>query len=150
MNQNKNTEIYTEVKEIFTNYLKSRNYRKTQGRYDILREIYSFKEHFDVDTLFVSIMNKMYHISRATIYNTIELLLDCGLIVKHSFGYKAGTYEKSYGGQLHDHLICLDTQEVIEFNDERVKKIVESIGNKHDYDITHYSFTLYGQPKSKR
>jgi len=147
MNQGKDFGRFEEIKSIFTNYIESRGSRKTQGRYDILREIYSLDEHFDVDTLYITLKNKNYHISRATIYNTIELLLDCGLIVKHSFGYKAGTYEKSYGGKQHDHLIRLDTQEVIEFEDERLKDIAQSIGDKYNYDVTHYSFTIYGKPK---
>ncbi|MFC2114291.1 Fur family transcriptional regulator [Bacteroidota bacterium] len=140
-------DLFEEVKTIFTNYLKVHDYRKTQGRYDILYEIYSIDEHFEVETLYLTLKNKNYHISRATIYNTIDLLLDCGLIVKHSFGTKAGSYEKAYGSKQHDHLINLENQIVIEFRDERVQDIVNSIGELHNFDITHYSFTVYGTPK---
>ncbi|MBC8344352.1 MAG: transcriptional repressor [Bacteroidetes bacterium] len=142
-------DLFAEVKGIFTNYLKVHDYRKTQGRYDILYEIYTIDEHFEVETLYLTLKNKNYHISRATIYNTIDLLLDCGLIVKHSFGMKAGSYEKAYGSQQHDHLINLETRSVIEFRDERLQDIVNSIGEQYDYDVTHYSFTLYGKPKEK-
>jgi Fur family ferric uptake transcriptional regulator len=137
-------DIYNEVKSIFTNYLKNQNYRKTQGRYDILFEIYSIDDHFEVETLYLILKNKNYHISRATIYNTIDLLLECGLIVKHSFGNKAGSYEKAYGSKKHDHIINIETQEVIEFHDDQIDLIVQSIGEQYGIDVSHYSFTIYG------
>lgn len=142
-------EIYAEVKEIFTNYLALKNYRRTQGRYDILYEIYSFSEHFEVETLYLTLKKKNYHISRATIYNTVELLLECGLIVRHSFGKKAGSYEKTYGHHQHDHLINIDTQEVIEFHDERINELVENIARQYNFNVSHYSFTIYGKPAGK-
>jgi Fur family ferric uptake transcriptional regulator len=142
-------DVFQEVKEIFTNYLKNKNFRKTQGRYDILFEIYSIDGHFEVETLYLILKNKNYHISRATIYNTIDLLLDCGLIVRHSFGNKAGSYEKAYGGGQHDHLISMDDQNVIEFRDERVIDIARDIAKSHNFEYTHYAFTIYGKPLKK-
>ena len=142
-------DIYEEVKAIFTTYLKDQNYRKTQGRYDILYEIYSIDEHFEVETLYLILKNKNYHISRATIYNTIDLLLECGLIVKHSFGNKAGSYEKAYGSQKHDHLIDLETGDVVEFHDDRIGDIVDSICEQYNFGDSHYSFTIYGTKKEE-
>ncbi|HPD64887.1 MAG TPA: transcriptional repressor [Bacteroidia bacterium] len=142
-------DIYSEVREIFTNYLAAKNYRKTQGRYDILYEIYSFNEHFEVETLYISLKNKNYHISRATIYNTVDLLLECGLIVKHSFGKKAGTYEKAYGHHQHDHLINIENQDVIEFHDDRINELVEDIARQYNFSVSHYAFTIYGKPEEK-
>jgi Fur family transcriptional regulator, ferric uptake regulator len=142
-------DVYDEVKSIFTNYLKTQNFRKTQGRYDILFEIYSLDDHFEVETLYLILKNKNYHISRATIYNTIDLLLECGLIVKHSFGNKAGSYEKSYGSKKHDHIINIETREVIEFHDDRIDAIVDSIGEEYNIEVSHYSFTLYGTKVKK-
>lgn len=144
--KNSRNDVFDEVKTIFTNYLKKHNYRKTQGRYDILYEIYTIDDHFEVETLYLTLKNKNYHISRATIYNTIDLLLDCGLIVKHSFGNKAGSYEKAYGSKQHDHLINLETQIVTEFEDGRVLEIAKDIAKLNNFDMTHYSFTIYGTP----
>lgn len=146
--QNNKNDIYEEVKTIFTNYLKNHDYRKTQGRYDILFEIYAINDHFEVETLYLTLKNKNYHISRATIYNTIDLLLDCGLIVKHSFGNKAGSYEKAYGSRQHDHIINLQNQNVVEFQDERIQQMAEDIAKKYNFDLTHYAFTIYGTPAS--
>jgi Fur family transcriptional regulator, ferric uptake regulator len=140
-------EAFEEVKGVFTNYLKNRGYRKTEGRYDILKEIYSMDSHFEVETLYFNLKKKNFHISRATIYNTVELLLECGLINKHSFGTKAGSYEKSYGVHKHDHLICLICNNAIEFEESKISDIIKDIGKKNKFEVTHHSFTIFGKPE---
>lgn len=145
----KNTKksLNDEVKGVFTGYLKQLGYRKTEGRYDILQEIYAMGTHFEVETLYLNLKKKNFHISRATIYNTVELLLECGLIVKHSFGNKAGSYEKAYGSNKHDHLICLNCNDAIEFEENSINEIIEKIGTQYNFNISHHSFTIFGNPE---
>ena len=73
------------VKEVFSKFLDSKSHRKTPERFSILKEIYDSNDHFDIDTLHAKMSNKNYKISKATLYNTIELLLECRLVKRHQF-----------------------------------------------------------------
>ncbi|MEO6133025.1 MAG: transcriptional repressor [Saprospiraceae bacterium] len=138
---------FEDVREIFSRHLEKHSLRRTPERYAILEEIYNRSDHFDAEALYIHMKNSNYRVSRATVYNTLELLVSCDLITKHQFGKNLTQYEKSYGFKQHDHLICMECGKVVEFCDPRIQQIKTTMGDLLDFTIEHHSLNLYGHCK---
>src|ERR1035437_4550917 len=127
---------------MFTEYLKKHKHRKTPERYAILERIYLYEGHFNAEVLY-NLMEAEYRVSLATVYNTLELLLDCKLIIKHQLGGQFAQYEKAFGNNTHHHLICTHCGKVKEFTDKQLRIAIQNRKFAH-FQTSHYSLYLYG------
>lgn len=135
------------VKKLFLDFLDKKGYRKTRERLSILEVIYEHKKHFSMDSLYEVMVEKNFRVSRATIYNTIEVLRECGLVRKHQFdNQNQAFYERNYFDKQHDHIIC-DNGEVIEFCDPRIQPIKDSVEKLFNVEITSHALYFYAKKK---
>lgn len=137
------------VREIFRNYLKESSQRQTPERFMVLEEIYTSDGHFDADDIYFNMKNAGTRVSRATVYNTLDLLVECGLVMRQQFGQNQFYYERAYAYQQHDHLICKECGVVIEFCDPRLLEIQQTMGKIYNFDIEGHSLHLYGTCRDK-
>lgn len=135
------------VKEIFRTYLKEQNQRQTPERFMVLEEIYQSDGHFDADDIYFHMKSAGTRVSRATVYNTLDLLVECGLVLRQQFGKNQYFYERAYAYQQHDHMICRECGNVIEFCDPRILEIQKMMEEIHDVNITGHSLHLFGECK---
>ena len=129
--------------DILKNYLESHSLRKTPERFAILDEIYSDSGHFRIEELYEAMKNKNYHVSLATLYNNIDILIDAGLLVKHQFD-KGNTYEKTMDNIKHDHFICRQCGKIYEVSLSKVEDVKEEVSQKYGFDVASHFLTFYG------
>lgn len=138
-----NESVKETVRQIFTEYLNSHGHRKTPERYAILDRIYSIEGHFNIESLYVTMEQEAkFRVSRATLYNTIILLLDARLVIKHQFG-SSSQYEKCYNRDTHHHQVCTKCGKVTEFHNEELQHDIERI-KLFRFNQSHYSLYIYG------
>jgi Fe2+/Zn2+ uptake regulation proteins len=133
---------YETFQEIFTNYLTERKFRKTSERYAILERIYEQEGHFTADFLFNALKDE-YRVSLPTVYNTLELLLNCRLIVKHKVLNQQTLYKKNSGKTVHNYMVCTACGSIKEFSDKLIKTTIQTKKIPR-FQISNYSLYVYG------
>jgi len=144
-----NPQNIEKVKEVFSKFLEEKQFRKTPERFAIVDEIYSIKEHFNAQWLYGRMKERNYRVSKATVYNTLDVLLEAKLIRKHHYGDEQQIfYEKSYFDKQHDHIIMMDSGEIIEFCDPRIQTIKQTMEDIFGIEIESHSLYFYAKKKN--
>jgi len=132
------------AKETLARYLKEKKLRPTRERFLLLEEIMKTDGHFDADGLFAMLGSKKLKASRATVYNTLELLVECGLISKYRFGDNHARFEKAFGRPRHDHLICLNCGDIIEFVNGDLGTILRDVCEEQNFKLRNSTLQIFG------
>ncbi|MBU0558020.1 MAG: transcriptional repressor [Bacteroidetes bacterium] len=129
----------------FKKFLKEGKHRITPERFEVLDYVLEFKGHFGADELFVEMKNNNSNVSRATVYNSLELLAQCDLLSKRNFGENKSYYESAFNRKNHDHLICTDCGSIKEFSTAKITDIVDKICTDLGFESSGYSFNIFGK-----
>jgi Fur family ferric uptake transcriptional regulator len=151
-------EVAVSPAEKFREYLATRGHRLTQERSFVVDAVFASHEHFDAEQLVESLAhrNDSRRVSRATVYRTLTMLEEAGLLRKVARTNDRDVYEHDYGYPQHDHLICGKCGELIEFPAEQISELVEQVAAEHNFRLTGHRLEVYGtcaacnRPKQRR
>lgn len=130
--------------ELFKQYLLRKGQRLTKERDAILQGAFSCSGHFDPETLYMDMKNRGVKTSRASVYRTLNLLCECGLVEKVSKTERGTIYEQALGRQHHDHMVCISCGKVIEFYSEDLEKIQEALCRERNFTGKSHTLEIRG------
>ena len=138
----KNIQILKEV-------LQKEGLRFTRQRLAVWMEIRISREHRDADDIYISIRSKGVKVSRATVYRTIDVLVKNELVRKLDVGDGKSRFESKVDEEHHDHMICLETGNIIEFYNSRLEQLQEKIALDNGYELVRHVHQLFVRPIKK-
>lgn len=134
------------IKNTLTSALKKEGLRYTNQRQAVWDEIKSNDDHRDAEQIYNALRNNNLNVSRATVYRTIDVLVKNRLVRKMDVGDGRSLYELRLDDEHHDHMICLDTGDIIEFYNEELEDLQDKIAKKHGYKVVRHVHQLFVKP----
>ena len=134
------------ISKILIEILKSEGLRYTDQRQAIWDEIRNSNEHRDAEDIYLKLKEGNIKVSRATVYRTIDVLVKNRLVRKMDVGEGRSLYEPRLDDEHHDHMICLDTGDIIEFYNKELEDLQDTIAKKHGYKVIRHVHQLFVKP----
>ncbi|MEZ6196227.1 MAG: Fur family transcriptional regulator [Planctomycetota bacterium] len=130
--------------EIFEAYLRERGLKLTSARRQLLDLIFENHAHFTADDLFDQCRAQQIRVSKATLYRTLSILLDCKLLAEHDFGQGAKYYEHIYGHRNHYHFFCNVSKKIVEFRSEKIERLLDEVAEELGFLSLGHTLTIFG------
>ena len=128
---------------LFSNYLKNKRLRNTAERNAICSTVCQTNNPFSLEVIWQQLEDKKFHVSRASVYNTMELLLDANIVVRHQFTSTLVQYELKYIAEQYIHVVCTHCGTVRKIKNEKMNKLFS--GYKiPKFTLEHYALHFYG------
>jgi Fur family transcriptional regulator, ferric uptake regulator len=132
------------AEKYFVQHLRDNNLKITKERLMLLEELFNSQGHLDADSLLFQLRNQGKKVSRATIYRTLDLLVQCGLARKSRLGREHYVYEKVTPGKRHDHMVCTGCGRILEFYDADLEDRQRQVCLSHAFRPTFFSLQIQG------
>lgn len=137
--------------DTFQSYLRTQGLKLTSQRGTILERVLSIRKHFSAEELFESLRQDTHGISKATVYRTLALLVQAGLLDEHDFERGHKLYERASNRSHHDHLICVSCSRIVEFHNDEIEEIQEQVAREHDFEMVSHTHQIFGVcPRCRR
>ena len=133
-----------EAEAAFTQFLEKKELKLTSQRRTILKQAVEAPGHFSAEKLLEFSKKKDSTISKATVYRTLALLKESGILEEQDFGDGKKVYERAQGRKHHDHLVCVRCGKIIEFENDTIEKLQDQEAHRHDFRIVYHSLKLFG------
>lgn len=130
--------------EAFRGALRAAGLSATQQRLKLAEIVFSHHQHFTADDLIGWARRSIRGVGRVTVYRTLKVLVDAGLVEERPFRRDRVVYEHVIGHRHHDHMVCLGCQEIIEFSNPRIEEEQERSAKSHEFTVVHHHHTLFG------
>jgi Fur family ferric uptake transcriptional regulator len=136
------------ARQVFLDYLKSKNLRYSEKRQKIADIFISFEGHLTPEELYIYVRRKIQSVGLASVYRTLKLLRDSGIARELTFLDGSARYEFSFGKEHHDHMICIRCGTYIEAVDMKIEKLQEKMAKDHGFQLMDHRMELYGYCKN--
>lgn len=128
----------------FQSYLRDHGIKNTGQRRAILEAVLQLKVHFEAEEVLYLLKERGSKVGKATVYRTLPLLVDCGILKQVRFDVKQAYYEHAFGEAGHDHMVCRRCGRIVEFSSEEVVELGKRIAKKNHFHLTSHRFQISG------
>jgi Fur family ferric uptake transcriptional regulator len=133
------------AERVFRDYLRARKLKCTPERKIVLRAVMANHRHFDAEQLLIDLRSRGHRVAKATIYRTLPLLVESGIIREVQFGDKGSRYEHTFGHTPHDHMVCVNCGRIIEFDSSEVGRLAAELAGTERFDVQFHLFQIVGR-----
>lgn len=133
-----------EARQVFQRYLRGRGIKFTTPRRVILDTVLDMNEHFEAEQLLYVIREKGLKVGKATLYRTLPLLVDCGVLKQVRFDDKHAHFEQAFGEDPHDHMVCRRCGRIVEFKSDELTALRSRIGKQHRFHVISHRLQISG------
>lgn len=133
-----------ELREAFRLYLRGRGVKYTMARRKILDTVLALKEHFEAEQVLYLLRERGESVGKATVYRTLPLLVDCGILKQVRFDVKQAHYEHAFGEEPHDHMVCRRCGRIEEFSSDEIAELGRQIAKRHHFHAIGHRFQISG------